>query len=169
MEFALWSAAPKLGDVDANVQAAAEAVAKGPECTVLPELFLSGYNIGDDVQRLALRPDDERLGPLQDACRDAGAHCIVGAPLTQRSGTTYNAAACIDDAGRTTWIKKRALPNFTTFQEGMFFTRGTEQPVWDTKLGAIGVHICYDLYFPEFQKRQVLDGADILVLSLIHI
>ncbi len=35
--------------------------------------------------------------------------------------------------------------------------------MWPTRHGTIGVHICYDLYFPELQKRQVLEGADVLV------
>ena len=163
MQVALWSAAPKLGDVDANVAQVCEALDASDALVVFPELFLTGYNIGDDVQRLAFSAEDERLAPLQDACRDRGVHLIVGAPYSDRAGITYNSAACIDDEGKVTWVHKRALPTFTTFREGLFFASGPEQPVWQTRIGAIGVHICYDLYFPEFQKRQALDGADVLV------
>lgn len=163
VQAGLWSAAPKLGDVDANIATVTEALAEGDDLVVFPELFLTGYNIGDDVQRLAFKDDDGRLQPLRDTCRKNGAHLIVGAPHTPRSGVTYNAALCIDAQGQETWIHKRALPTFTTFREGLFFAHGEEQPVWDTDLGAIGVHICYDLYFPELQKRQILDGAEILV------
>lgn len=161
MQVSAWSAAPKLGDVEANIQTVVDAL-EG-DLVVFPELFLTGYNIGDDVQRLAFKPDDARLAPLLKACARDKVHCIVGAPLTDRSGITYNAALCIDAAGAATWVKKRALPTFTTFREGLFFGRGSDQAVWQTKLGGIGVHICYDLYFPEFQKRQALDGADILI------
>lgn len=163
MQTGLWSAAPKLGDVEANVATVVDALAQGDALVVFPELFLTGYNIGDDVQRLAFKDDDRRLQPLRDACRKQGVHLIVGGPYTPRAGVTYNAALCIDAQGQETWIHKRALPTFTTFREGLFFAHGDEQPVWDTDLGTIGVHICYDLYFPEFQKRQLLDGADILV------
>lgn len=162
MQVSLWAAKPRLGDVDGNVRRVAGA-AKDADLVVFPELFLTGYNIGDDAQRLAFEPGDDRLGPLLDACRDGGTHAIVGAPYTPRAGITYNAALCIDDAGKSLWIPKRALPNFTTFREAMFFDHGSRQPVWETRLGNIGVHICYDLYFPEFQKKQVLDGADVLV------
>ncbi len=161
MKVALWSAAPALGDVDANVQTVADAI--GPDLSVFPELFLTGYNIGDDVQRLAFVPDDPRLEPIIQACREKKAHVIVGAPFSPRQGLCYNAAACIDDQGTVFWVYKRALPTFTTFREGLFFANGGPQPVWHTRHGTIGVHICYDLYFPEFQKKQVLDGADILV------
>lgn len=152
-----------LGDVDANVARVAAACEDEVDLVVFPELFLTGYNIGDDVQRLAFRDGDERLQPLMDAARKYKTHVIVGAPHRARAGVVYNAALCIDDQGAGTWIHKRALPTFTTFREGLFFAHGSEQPVWRTRLGDIGVHICYDLYFPEFQKRQVLDGADILV------
>ncbi|MGB1587091.1 MAG: carbon-nitrogen hydrolase family protein, partial [Thermoplasmatota archaeon] len=162
MQVALWSAAPKLGDVAANIDFVATHL-ESDGLTVFPELFLTGYNIGDEVQALAFVDEDPRLEPLRAACQRAKAHLIVGTPYTNRAGITYNAAACIDDAGDVTWICKRALPTFTTFREGLFFASGPVQPVWRTRLGAIGVHICYDLYFPEFQKRQALDGADVLV------
>ncbi len=162
MQVTLWAADPKLGDVEGNIRRVAQSL-EGRDLVVFPEMFLTGYNIGDDVQRLAFRPGDARLAPLLEAAREHGTHIIVGAPYTPREGITYNAALCIDDAGHALWIPKRALPTFTTFREGLFFDRGDAQPVWHTRFGNIGVHICYDLYFPEFQKRQVLDGADILV------
>lgn len=161
MQATLWAADPRLGAVDENIQRVIRAL--GDELVVFPELYLTGYNIGDDVQRLAFEAGDDRLGPLVDACRDSGSHLIVGAPYTPRAGITHNAALCIDDAGQSLWIPKRALPNFTTFREAMFFAHGTQQPVWHTRLGAIGVHVCYDLYFPELQRQQVLAGADVLV------
>lgn len=163
MNVALWSAGPRLGDVQGNVERVAKACSNGDELVVFPEMFLTGYNLGDDVQRLAFHAGDEQLGPLRDAARDHSTHLIAGAPLTTRPGITYNAALCIDEQGHETWVPKRALPNFTTFREHLFFAHGDEQPVWQTRLGAIGVGICYDLYFPEFQKQQVLEGADVLV------
>lgn len=162
MKVALHSADPRLGDVEANVRTVA-AAADGADLVVFPELFLTGYNIGDDLQRLAFGEDDERLAPLVQAVRSAGTHVIVGAPYTPRPGLTYNAALCVGPDGHVLWVPKRALPNFAMFQEAMFFDHGEVQPVWRTRLGDIGVHICYDLYFPEFQKRHALDGADILV------
>ncbi len=159
----MWSAAPALGDVEANVAKVAAALDADVDLIVFPELFLTGYNIGDDVQRLACASDDARLKPLADACVKHGKHLVVGVPHKTRDGIVYNAALCIDDQGQSTWVHKRALPTFTTFREGLFFAHGQEQPVWNTKLGNIGVHICYDLYFPELQKRQVLDGADVLL------
>lgn len=177
---------PRLGNVDANVQAVVDAMAAAragktgaaaraaagaaadasdgeADLVVFPELFLTGYNIGDDVQRLAFDDQDARLAPLAAAAEEHGVHLIVGAPRTPRTGLTRNSALCVEPTGDVTWIDKRALATFTTFREQLFFGRGETQPVWETRLGRFGIGICFDLYFPEFHKRQVLAGADVLV------
>lgn len=164
LRLALHCANPSLGDVEANVQAVAKAVASGKaDLVAFPEMFLSGYNIGDDVQRLALGLDDERLEPIRKAATKAKAHVVVGGPRKARAGVTHNSAFCIEPDGTTTAYDKRALATFTTFQEGLFFRPGRTNPVWETSLGTIGLSICYDLFFPEFQRRQTLAGADLLL------
>ncbi|MES2154170.1 MAG: carbon-nitrogen hydrolase family protein [bacterium] len=161
---ALHAASPRLGDVAGNVETVAKAVVQdGAQLVAFPEMFLTGYAIGDDAQRLALRLDDERLEPILKACRKAKAHCVVGGPRTPRPGLTHNSAFLITPGGEVTAYDKRALATFTTFQEGLHFQPGRTSPVWQTELGAIGIGICYDLFFPEFSRRQALAGADILL------
>ncbi len=128
-----------------------------------PEMFLSGYNIGDDAQRLALSLDDDRLQPIRKAAAKAKSHVVVGGPRTARKGVTYNSAFLISPDGTTEAYDKRVLANYTTFQEGLFFRRGASDPVFETDVGTIGISICYDLFFPEFQRRQALAGADLLL------
>jgi predicted amidohydrolase len=41
---------------------------------------------------------------------------------------------------------------------------GTEQRVFDTELGMIGVAICYDVEFPLLVRRQVEAGAEIILV-----
>jgi predicted amidohydrolase len=160
----LHCAAPRLGDVDANVQAVAKAVlAKEADLVAFPEMFLTGYAIGDDAQRLALRLDDERLEPILKAAKKTKTHVVVGGPRTPRAGLTHNSAFLIEPDGTVQAYDKRALATFTTFQEALFFKPGRVSTVWDTALGRIGINICYDLFFPEFNRRQALAGADVLL------
>ncbi|HUR63992.1 MAG TPA: carbon-nitrogen hydrolase family protein [Candidatus Thermoplasmatota archaeon] len=162
--LALHSAAPRLGDVEANVAAVAKAVlAKEADLVAFPEMFLTGYAIGDDAQRLALRLDDERLEPLLKAAKKAKAHVVVGGPRTPRAGLTHNSAFLIAPGGEVEAYDKRSLATFTTFQEALFFKPGREAKVWETDLGNIGLGICYDLFFPEANRRQALAGADLLL------
>ncbi|HEX2065515.1 MAG TPA: carbon-nitrogen hydrolase family protein [Candidatus Thermoplasmatota archaeon] len=164
LRLALHAAAPRLGDVEANVQAVAKAVlAKEADLVAFPEMFLSGYAIGDDAQRLALRLDDERLEPLLKAARKAKAHVVVGGPRMPRAGITHNSAFLIAPDGDVQAYDKRCLATFTTFQEALFFKPGREAKVWETDLGSVGLGICYDLFFPEANRRQALAGADLLL------
>jgi predicted amidohydrolase len=164
LRLALHCANPRLGDVETNVDAVAKAVAaKEADVVVFPEMFLTGYGIGDDAQRLALTLDDDRLEPIRKAAAKAGAHVVAGAPHTPRRGLTHNAAFCIEPDGTTTAYHKRSLATFATFQEGLFFRPGRTSPIWETAVGTFGLSICYDLFFPEFQRRQCLAGADILL------
>lgn len=164
LRLALHCAAPRLGDVAANVQTVAKAVmAKEADLVAFPEMFLTGYAIGDDVQRLALRLDDERLEPIRKAAKKAKAHVVVGGPRSPRAGLTHNSAFLFAPDGTVASYDKRALATFTTFQEGLFFKPGRDSPVWRTDLGDIGINICYDLFFPEAHRRQALAGADLLL------
>ncbi|HJP72308.1 MAG TPA: nitrilase-related carbon-nitrogen hydrolase, partial [Candidatus Limnocylindria bacterium] len=67
MEYriALAQVAPRLGDVDANLAIAADAVhraaAEGAALTVLPELALTGYLLQDLVPEVSMRAEDPRL------------------------------------------------------------------------------------------------------------
>ncbi len=162
--LALHSAAPKLGNVEANVATVAKAIAaKEADLVVFPEMFLTGYAIGDDAQRLAFKDGDARLEPIRKACHQAGAHAIVGAPRTSRKGITHNSALLFGPDGEAAAYDKRNLATFTTFQEGLFFKPGTTSPVFDTGVGRIGITICYDWFFPEYPRAQALAGADLLL------
>lgn len=162
--LALHAATPRLGDVKANVAAVAKAVlADKAGLVAFPEMFLSGYNIGDDAQRLALTLDDDRLEPIRKAAAKTKSIVVAGGPRKVRAGVTCNSAFLIRPDGTTEAYDKRVLANYTTFQEGMFFQPGRTTPIFETPFGKVGLSICYDLFFPEFQRRQVLNGADLLL------
>jgi predicted amidohydrolase len=47
--------------------------------------------------------------------------------------------------------------------EKAFWSSGSEISVFDTKLGRIGIEICYDNSFPEVSRTLMLKGAEIIV------
>lgn len=162
--LALHAATSRLGAVEANVTAVAKAaLSDKSHLVVFPEMFLSGYNIGDDAQRLALELDDDRLAPIRAAAKKAKCHIVAGGPRRIRAGVTANSAFLFHPDGTTEAYDKRVLANYTTFQEGLFFQPGRTTPIFDLGYAKVGISICYDLFFPEFQRRQVLNGADLLL------
>jgi N-carbamoylputrescine amidase len=60
--------------------------------------------------------------------------------------------------------RKSHIPDGTGYQEKFYFSPGdTGFKVWKTKLGNVGVAICWDQWFPEAARAMALQGADILL------
>jgi N-carbamoylputrescine amidase len=59
---------------------------------------------------------------------------------------------------------KSHIPDGTGYQEKFYFTPGdTGFKVFHTKVGCIGIAICWDQWFPEAARAMALLGADILL------
>ncbi len=166
MRLLLAELAPALGDVRANL-ATIERTLTGrrADLAVFPELFLTGYRIGDRVHTLALAPEDATFGALGDLARRSGCGIVVGAPVgsPSRPGEIENAAVLAAPDGTLARQVKRYLPNFGPFEEAVAFTP-TDASRAVAALGQrIGLEICYDLFFPEVSRELALDGAELLV------
>jgi predicted amidohydrolase len=152
--------ARNLGRIDAALR-----VAPG-ELAVFPELFLSGYRVGDAFPRLALRPGDPTWTRAQAIAAAHRATVVVGAPVTAtgRTGEVENAVLAFAPDGRVDVQGKRYLPNFGPFEEAVPFTptdRSLPVPFGPHHLG---LSICYDTFFPEVARALALGGADLLVI-----
>src|ERR1044072_3687437 len=68
MRITLAQVASRLGDVDANLQRAAEIIEQGgresSDLVVFPELFLTGYALGQVDTDVSMSADDPRLTQL---------------------------------------------------------------------------------------------------------
>ena len=60
--------------------------------------------------------------------------------------------------------RKSHIPDGIGYTEKFYFSPGdTGFKVWDTKIGRIGVGICWDQWFPETSRSMALMGAEILL------
>src|SRR5207244_4057048 len=92
---------------------------------------------------------------------------VLVVPLYEEdlTGVYYNTAAVIDADGRYLGkYRKMHLPHCDPgFWEKFYFRPGNlGYPVFDTKVGKIGVYICYDRHFPEGWRALGLGGAEIV-------
>ncbi len=72
----------------------------------------------------------------------------------------YNTAVLIDDEGQLVGkYRKVCLPR-DEVADGV--APGDEYPVFDTKLGKIGMMVCYDGFFPEVARQLTANGAEII-------
>jgi len=61
-------------------------------------------------------------------------------------------------------VGKSHIPDGTGYQEKFYFSPGdTGFKVFSTKVGIVGVGICWDQWFPEAARAMALQGADILL------
>jgi predicted amidohydrolase len=81
----------------------------------------------------------------------------------ESSKTIYNSSVLIDDRGEILGKYRKTHPFPTERKEGGGWTTpGNETTVIDTKLGKIGMIICYDGDFPELSRVLALKGAQII-------
>ena len=59
---------------------------------------------------------------------------------------------------------KTHIPDGTGYQEKFYFSPGdTGFKVFNTKVGNVGVGICWDQWFPEAARSMALQGADVIL------
>jgi predicted amidohydrolase len=150
--------------------------AEGVELAVFPEASLTGYCVEcmEDAQGIAVAglaahaPEDydrsmhlsDVLREIDDACVRLDILAVVG--FAERDGDAVYNSAALFEPGRTPRIyRKTHLPDLGLDK---FVTAGGALDVFDTRLGRIGVLICFDLRPPEATRVLALQGAELLVL-----
>lgn len=167
MEYriALAQVAPRLGDLDANLEIASDAVGRaateGAQLTVLPELALTGYLLQDLVPEVAIRADDSRLLGIG---ADTPEMLVAVGFVEETDDHRYcNSAALIRGGELVGLHRKVYLPTYGLFDEGRFTRPGDRIRTHATPLGRIGLSVCEDLWHASLPMIQALDGADLLV------
>jgi predicted amidohydrolase len=166
MRIALAQLAPHPGRLLENLETLrSTVVGLEAELVIFPELYLSGYRLGDGFHRLALDPEGEELRALGRFAAAQGKGIVVGAPLRHpRSGELVNGAVFADPAGAVRYRGKRFLPNYGPFEEAALFSPELSSKTVAFGERRVGLQICYDAFFPEVSRELALDGAELLVV-----
>ncbi|MPY53236.1 carbon-nitrogen hydrolase family protein [Streptomyces acidicola] len=166
MRTALLQSSGRPGAVAENLEvlheAAGRAAAAGAGLLVAPEMFLTGYAIGDGIARLAEPADGDSADAIAETARRHGLAVAYGYP--ERAGDqVFNSAQLVSADGiRLANYRKTHL--YGCFERD-HFTPG-EQPVVQAELGGLrlGIMICYDVEFPENVRAHALAGTDLLLV-----
>jgi len=170
----------KMADKDANLRKVLDfiekAAAKKAELVVFPEMCLTGYTCGAELEKTATLFElaEPIPGPsansITKAARENNIYVIVGMPevSTEFLGQIHNSALFTGPEGIVGVYRKIHLVNFPSFptvrETHWGFSPGTEIPVWKIKQGwKIGINICYDQGCPEIPRIQAIKGADVIV------
>ncbi|MBO0869379.1 MAG: carbon-nitrogen hydrolase family protein [Micromonosporaceae bacterium] len=165
LTVAVGQAACAALDVQANVANAADLVRRaadqGADLLVLPELFLTGYEltaIAGDPAKYTTGPADPRLGPLSVACGQTGTAAVLGAPTRDPgTGRPFISAIVLDRTGRyaTEYNKQHLDPA----ERAAGFGCGASGCTATMDGWRLGLGICWDSSFPEHARAAALDGC----------
>lgn len=138
-----------------------EVAARGADLLLLPELFATGYNIGDKIAERA-EPDN---GPTAQAIKGmAKAHGLaIHYGFAERQGDViFNAAQCFGpDGALLGGHRKLAIPPGF---EGGHFTPGQGCRLFTYRGVRIATLICYDAEFAETARHVASLGAELILV-----
>ncbi len=151
------------GDVEANLTAAVSllerAASENCALAVLPEMWTTSFLTEYDAE--VLRASDRALDEIRKRSKAFDLLVIGGGPK-QSNGRIYNTADVFDRGVQLGSYRKIHL--FSPNNEHRHHAAGGEPLVLDTRLGRIGVVICYDIRFPELIRHFFHEGCDVLAV-----
>jgi len=162
MKAGFYQFNPIFGKKDENLKKVLSAVKPVElELLVLPEFFATGYQFisAEEVAGLAEPiPKGHTTEFLLDLSHKKGIYIVAG--IAEKDGDKfYNSAVLTGPEGLIGVYRKTHL----YYEEKLYFTPGdTGFRVWGTKIGHIGIMICFDWFFPESMRSLSLLGAEVV-------
>lgn len=136
-------------------------IMKGADLLLLPELFLTGYNIGKKVKTWSEAANGPFAQKIAALCQQYSIAIHYGFS-EQENSRIYNSANCISYDGRRLAGHRKLLlpPGF----EGEQFTGGNSFETFTMNDFNIGTLICYDAEFPENFRHVAQLGVDLVLV-----
>ncbi len=168
VKVALAQIAPRLGDVEHNLQLHLHFIEKSKKkkasLIVFPELSLTGYTLMDLVQEVGLKPAG---APIFKQIKALSRHMdiVLGFVEEKEAGVFYNSSAYLS-GGKIIHIHRKVfLPTYGMLEEGKFFAPGKNFETFPTRFGRAGLMICRDFLSYGAGYLLFAGGADIIIVT----
>jgi predicted amidohydrolase len=154
-----------LGETEPNLNKirhfAGLAASLGADLAIFPECATTGYFVGERIDQLAEPPDGPASRALGAIAKENRLHLACGL-YTKDEGAVCNSQQLFAPDGRrlATYHKAHLFA-----AERNWYRAGDRPVVVETGLGKLGMTICYDLLFPEYVRRLIELGADMVINS----
>ena len=155
--------------IDKHVALIAKAADQGAQVLCMQELFYGPYFCAEQKTKWYEMTEKVPDGPTTQLMQElAKKHkMVLVVPMYEEdiTGVYYNTASVIDSDGSYLGkFRKIHIPHCDPgFWEKFYFKPGNMgYPVFETKVGRVGVYICYDRHFPEGWRALGLAGAEIV-------
>jgi N-carbamoylputrescine amidase len=145
-----------------------EAAARGAKVILPSELFEGHYFCQQEREDYFGRAHTVQNHPTIAQFQTLAAELEVVIPVSffEKAGAAfYNSVAILDADGALLGVyRKSHIPDGPGYEEKYYFRPGdTGFKVWQTRVGTIGVGICWDQWFPECARAMALKGAELLL------
>ncbi|MBQ8151570.1 MAG: carbon-nitrogen hydrolase family protein [Firmicutes bacterium] len=151
-----------------SMQLIKEAADKGADLIFFPEIQLTPFfpQYEDrDVSEYVMTLDSPYVTGICSACKEWG---IYASPnfYIKEEGRKYDMSLLIDDSGEIIGNQKMVhIAQCDKFYEQSYYTPSEEGfKVFDTKIGKIGIVVCFDRHYPESIRTEALRGADLVLI-----
>ena len=158
---------PTVGALAANAALALDAWAQGHDAgadmVALPEMFITGYQIQDLVQRPKFIADAQAAIEGLAAQVADGPALGIGGPWFE-AGRLYNAYFILQGGKITARVLKHHLPNDSVFDEKRLYSAADVAGPYRVGPLRIGSPICEDAWFTDVSETLAETGAEILLV-----
>jgi predicted amidohydrolase len=162
MKAGFYQFSPVFGKRDENLKKVLSALKNTElDLLVLPEFFATGYQFvsAHEVRELS-EPiqGGHTTGFLSDLSHEKDMYIVAGLP-EKEGDTFYNSAILTGPEGFMGTYRKTHL----FFEEKLYFSPGNSGfQVWHTRVGIIGIMVCFDWFFPESMRALAMLGAEVI-------
>ena len=152
------------GDIDKNIQtiieAMREAASNDADMLLLPECFITGYDLPMTYER-SIADTDIRIQKVCDAAKENNIGVVLTS-FTKGNNAPQNTAFVINKNGQI--LMKYSKVHTCDFADEKTVEPGKEFFVCDCDGVKIGIMICYDREYPESARILMLKGAEIILV-----
>jgi len=156
-------------NVERGIKAFKDAAAAGAELIAYAELGLSYFLPQNPATSESVAKAEKVPGPVIEKFQKLAAHYGVVTVLNvfEKAGDkTFDSSPVIDSDGKLLGVTRMAhvMDGLGFYEKGYYSPGDNELFVYETKIGKLGVAICYDRHFPEYMRNLALKGAEIVVV-----
>lgn len=152
-----------------GIEAFHQAARSGAELVAYAELGFLPFLPQTPATPEAVRWAEPIPGPTTEEfsrlSREYGVVTVLN--LFERDGdNTFDASPVIDADGTLLGVTRMVhiMDGLGFYEKGYYTPGDTDEFVFQTRVGKVGVAICYDRHFPEYMRNLALLGAEIVVV-----